>query len=80
MRDCELTANESIIIDDDIVVTVLEVNEGEVRLGLEIPDDSPELRRKIAETLPGARDSARHEQRIVGVRDREVRGERLPPQ
>jgi carbon storage regulator CsrA len=53
MRDCELTANESIIIDDDIVVTVLEVNEEEVRLSLEIPDDSPELRRKIAETLPG---------------------------
>jgi carbon storage regulator len=28
---------ESVVIDDDIIVTVIEVRDGEVRLGIEIP-------------------------------------------
>ena len=39
--------NESIVINDDIVVTIVEVRGGKVRLGIEAPKDIPVHRREL---------------------------------
>lgn len=38
---------ESIIIDDDITVTVLEIRGNQVRLGIDAPDEVPVHRQEI---------------------------------
>ena len=38
---------ESIIIDDDIKVTVLGISGGQVRLGIAAPDDVPIMREEL---------------------------------
>ena len=43
--------NESIIIDDDIKVTVLSDKHGQGRLGIEEPDDIEIWREEIYETM-----------------------------
>ena len=43
--------NESIVIDDDIRITVLSDNYGQVRLGIEAPDDVEIWREEIYEKL-----------------------------
>ncbi|HAD32192.1 MAG TPA: carbon storage regulator [Methylophaga sp.] len=54
------SVGDSIIIGDDIVVTVLEVNRGQVRIGIDAPlsveNDRSELReRKLASKLETAK-------------------------
>ena len=47
--------NEQIVIDGDIVVTVLEVGRGQVRLGIKAPRECPILRQElIGRTEPAA--------------------------
>ncbi len=43
--------NESIIINDDIVVTIIEVRGDKVRLGIEAPRDVSVHRREIYEAI-----------------------------
>lgn len=48
--------DESIVIDNDILITVLEINGGRVRLGIEAPQQVPVFRGEvwvaISSTLP----------------------------
>ena len=46
--------NESIIIRDDIVVTVVEVRGDKVRLGIDAPKDVPVHRREVYEAIKRA--------------------------
>lgn len=46
--------NESIIIRDDIIVTVVEVRGDKVRLGIEAPKDVPVHRREVYEAIKRA--------------------------
>ncbi len=43
--------NESVIIDDDIRITVLSANHGQVKLGIEAPDDVEIWREEIYDKL-----------------------------
>jgi len=43
--------NESIVIRDDIVVTVVEVRGDKVRLGIDAPKDVPVHRREVYDTI-----------------------------
>lgn len=43
--------NESIIINDDIVVTIIEVRGDKVRLGIEAPRDVSVHRREVYEAI-----------------------------
>ena len=48
--------NESIIIDNNIVVTVVEIRGDKVRLGIEAPKDVPVHRQEVYDAIHG-RDS-----------------------
>jgi carbon storage regulator len=48
--------NESIVIDDDIKITVLSDNYGKVRLGIEAPDDVKIWREEIYVQLQESQD------------------------
>ena len=41
--------NESIVVDNRIIVTVLEVNDDFVRIGIESPHDEPSYREEVIE-------------------------------
>jgi carbon storage regulator len=43
--------NESIIIGDDIIITVIDIRGDKVRLGIEAPQDVPALRREVYEAI-----------------------------
>lgn len=43
--------DESIIIDDDIVITVVEIRGDKVRLGIEAPRNVPVHRREVYEAI-----------------------------
>jgi carbon storage regulator len=43
--------NESIVIDEDIVVTVVEIRGDKVRLGIEAPRDIPVHRREVLDMI-----------------------------
>ncbi|MCH2201117.1 MAG: carbon storage regulator CsrA [Fuerstiella sp.] len=43
--------NESIVINDDIVVTIVEVRGDKVRLGIEAPRDVPVHRREVLDAI-----------------------------
>ncbi len=43
--------NESIVINDDITVTVVEIRGDKVRLGVEAPPDVPVHRREVYEAI-----------------------------
>jgi carbon storage regulator len=43
--------NESIVIDEDIVVTVVEIRGDKVRLGIEAPRDIPVHRREVLDVI-----------------------------
>ena len=45
--------NESIIINDNITVTVIEIRGDKVRLGIEAPKDIPVHRREVYEAIHG---------------------------
>ena len=51
--------NESIVIRDDIVITVVEVRGDKVRLGIEAPKEVPVHRREVYEKI---KESERTEQ------------------
>jgi carbon storage regulator len=38
--------NESIVIDDDIRITILGVNKGQVRIGFDAPEEVPKSRHR----------------------------------
>jgi len=44
--------NESIVIDNQIVVTVLEVDDDFVRLAIESPDEEPSYREEVIHLVP----------------------------
>ena len=46
--------NESIVIGDDIVITIVEVRDGKVRLGIEAPKDVAVHRREVYEAIKRA--------------------------
>jgi len=50
--------NESIIINDEITVTVIEVRGDKVRLGIEAPKDVSVHRREIYDAIHGANKTA----------------------
>jgi carbon storage regulator len=43
--------NESIVIDDDIIITVVEVRGDKVRLGIEAPKEVPVHRREVFDAI-----------------------------
>ena len=43
--------SESVIIDDDIKVTILGVNNGQVRMGFEAPEDAEIWREEIYDEI-----------------------------
>ena len=43
--------NESIIINDDIVITVVEIRSGKVRLGIEAPKEVTVHRREVYDAI-----------------------------
>ena len=43
--------NESIVISDDIIVTVVEIREDKVRLGIDAPKEVPVHRREVYDAI-----------------------------
>jgi carbon storage regulator len=43
--------NESVVINDDITVVVVEIRGDKVRLGIEAPKESPVLQRQVFEAI-----------------------------
>jgi carbon storage regulator len=43
--------NESIVIDDDIKITILGVNKGQVGIGFDAPEDVPIWREEIYDEM-----------------------------
>jgi len=43
--------NESIVINDDIVVTIVEIRGDKVRLGIDAPRDVPVHRREVLDAI-----------------------------
>ena len=50
--------NESIIINNDIVITIVEIRGDKVRLGIVAPKDVPVHRQEIWEAIHGKTDTA----------------------
>ncbi len=57
--------NESIVIDDTIVITVVEVRGDKVRLGIQAPREIPIHRSEVHAAIHGER-AAREEQSTAG--------------
>jgi carbon storage regulator len=53
--------NESIIIDDNIVITVVEVRGDKVRLGIQAPREVPIHRSEVHEAIQAERAAAKEE-------------------
>ncbi len=51
-------SGESIVISDNIILTVLDINEGSVRLAIEAPKEIPILRSELLQAADANRDSA----------------------
>lgn len=47
--------NESIVINNDIVITVVEIRGDKVRLGIEAPKDVPVHRQEVYEAIHGGK-------------------------
>ena len=47
--------NESIVINDDIVITIVEIRGDKVRLGIVAPKDVPVHRQEVYEAIHGAK-------------------------
>ncbi|MBM3982587.1 MAG: carbon storage regulator CsrA [Planctomycetes bacterium] len=47
--------NESIIINNDIVITIVEIRGDKVRLGIEAPKDVPVHRQEVYEAIHGVK-------------------------
>ena len=50
--------NESIVINDDITVVVVEIRGDKVRLGVEAPKEVPVHRREVYDAIKRSEDSA----------------------
>jgi carbon storage regulator len=50
--------NESIVINNDIVITVVEIRGDKVRLGIEAPKDVPVHRQEVYEAIHGVKPPA----------------------
>lgn len=50
--------NESIVINNDIVITVVEIRGDKVRLGIEAPKDVPVHRQEVYEAIHGTKGPA----------------------
>jgi carbon storage regulator len=49
--------DEGFVIGDDIIVTVVEIRDGKVRIGIEAPKEVPVHRREVFEAIQQACDS-----------------------
>jgi carbon storage regulator len=47
--------NESIVINNDIIITVVEIRGDKVRLGIEAPKDVPVHRQEVYEAIHGVK-------------------------
>jgi len=45
--------NQSIVIGDDITLTVVEVSPGKVRIGIDAPQDVPVFRKELLDATSG---------------------------
>ena len=45
--------NESIVIGNDIILTVVEVSHGKVRIGIDAPQDIPVFRKELLDETSG---------------------------
>jgi len=54
-------ANESIVIRDDIIVTLLDVGGGKVRLGIETPKEVTVHRKEVYERINGVECAPPHD-------------------
>jgi carbon storage regulator len=62
--------NESIMIQDDIEVTILEIRCNQVKIGIEAPRDIPVNRREVYERIKAeeqAKDSAKRQDDMSGL-------------
>jgi len=59
-------ANETIVIGDDIVVTVVEIRHDRVRLGIEAPREVTVHRREVYEKMKGGSLQARRQDASPG--------------
>jgi len=59
-------AKETIIIRDDIIVTVLDVRRDKVRLGIEAPKEVTVHRREVYERIKGTADTRPQDHCCVG--------------
>ncbi|MCA9203979.1 MAG: carbon storage regulator CsrA [Pirellulaceae bacterium] len=59
--------DESIMIGDDVVVTIVDIRGDKVRLGIEAPQDIPVHRQEVYEAIK------RENQRAAGMRPAETR-------
>ncbi len=57
--------NESIIINDNITVTVIEIRGDKVRLGIEAPKDVTVHRREVYEAIQNQAKAREHETRSL---------------
>jgi carbon storage regulator len=57
--------NESIVIRDDIIVTVVDVRGGKVRLGVEAPKEVKVHRKEVYEKINGAQQPRPCDRRYV---------------
>lgn len=60
--------NESIVINNDIVITVVEIRGDKVRLGIEAPKDVPVHRQEVYEAIHGVKGPAPTPAPAVGTK------------
>ena len=60
--------DESIMIGDDVVVTIVDIRGDKVRLGIEAPNDSPVHRQEVYEAIKRENRKASH------IQPAEIRG------
>lgn len=71
-------SGESIVISDNIVLTVLDINEGSVRLAIDAPKEIPILRSELLQAADANRDSAATEQNPLQLFERVHSGSPRP--
>jgi carbon storage regulator len=66
--------DESIMIGDDVVVTIVDIRGDKVRLGIDAPQDIPVHRQEVYEAIQ------RENRRATQLTPQETRGVASPPQ
>jgi carbon storage regulator len=71
--------DESIVINDNVVVTIVDIRGDKVRLGIEAPQEIPVHRREVydaiqRENLRAAQGSSKEEGELGGPRDGDAKG------